>query len=493
MVSNINEMDLIPVHIGLFGHIDAGKTAIARCLTQIVSTAGLDKHHQSQERGITIDLGFTFFQLGKYMVTLVDAPGHADLIRSVVSATKIIDMAIVVIDASKGPQIQTGEHIIIIDLLQISHVLVLLNKSDLVNSSELEKRTQEVKELFRKTRYIDDLRIISVSAKNNHGFDDVRNLLLEYFDSHPIQRLIETYFEFPFDHHFSIKGKGTIITGTVLSGSTKIGEEITLLPMNQKYRIKSIQKWKKPVQNIQAGDRCGIAIGGLSPDAIHRGSFATNKPFIFQKGQIILVNVNMTEYFNQNCEFGQQITAIHNMSSMNAKIYPVDELIWENQEVYIPKLNTSIYKSFNAILWLEDNEYFKAADPILLMRLDLSPKRLRVMGLCHYIHSLSQPICFYKEKIKIGKVKNPLYSNKSAIVSNLAQSKEGAISMLNYKPEYPFIKIISPFGSKGNLEIEYDPKFFTKSNLQPHPMVDMEVVVRIYRPIILDPNKSYTI
>jgi selenocysteine-specific elongation factor len=124
------QLSPIPIHIGIMGHIDAGKTSVARALSELISTAGLDKHSQSKDRGITIDLGFTFFPLDEFMVTLVDAPGHADLIRSVVSGANIIDMAFVVVDAVKGPQVQTGEHLVILDVMQIPKVFILLNKID---------------------------------------------------------------------------------------------------------------------------------------------------------------------------------------------------------------------------------------------------------------------------------------------------------------------------------------------------------------------------
>jgi len=109
----------VPVHIGLLGHIDHGKTEVARALSEIVSTAGLDKHPQAQERGISIDLGFTSFHLDGYLVTLVDAPGHAELIRSVVAGANIIDAAILGVAADEGPKIQTGEHIIILQSFAI--------------------------------------------------------------------------------------------------------------------------------------------------------------------------------------------------------------------------------------------------------------------------------------------------------------------------------------------------------------------------------------
>jgi selenocysteine-specific elongation factor len=120
-----------PVHLGLFGHIDSGKTAVAAVLSEFISTAGNDAHPQSKERGITIDLGFTSFVLDEYLITLVDGPGHADLIKISASSVEIIDCALIVIDITKGPQIQTGEHIIMIESLNINDIIVILNKIDL--------------------------------------------------------------------------------------------------------------------------------------------------------------------------------------------------------------------------------------------------------------------------------------------------------------------------------------------------------------------------
>ena len=116
--------ELVPVHVGLMGHIDHGKTALATALSEKVSTAGLDKHPQAQKRGITIDLGFTMFRLDKYLVTLVDAPGHADLIRSVVAGSNIIDAAILVVAADEGPKIQTGEHLVVLQMMGVESLVV---------------------------------------------------------------------------------------------------------------------------------------------------------------------------------------------------------------------------------------------------------------------------------------------------------------------------------------------------------------------------------
>jgi selenocysteine-specific elongation factor len=140
--------DKIPIHIGLFGHIDSGKTKIASVLSQIISTAGIDAHPQSRERGITIDLGFTSFILNNYLITLVDGPGHADLIKISASSVEIIDCALCVIDINKGPQIQTGEHLIMIESLKIDKIIVVLNKIDLFSGS-ITKEIEKTRDFFR--------------------------------------------------------------------------------------------------------------------------------------------------------------------------------------------------------------------------------------------------------------------------------------------------------------------------------------------------------
>ena len=180
--------DKIPVHIGLFGHIDSGKTRIAAVLSEIISTAGIDAHPQSKERGITIDLGFTSFLLNKYLVTLVDGPGHADLIKISASSVEIIDCAIVVIDINKGPQVQTGEHLIMIDSLKIKNIIVILNKIDLFQG-DLEEEIENTREFFGSTAFGSNIPIFAVSAKNEIGFEELRQGILKTIESFEIKSL----------------------------------------------------------------------------------------------------------------------------------------------------------------------------------------------------------------------------------------------------------------------------------------------------------------
>src|SRR5271157_567405 len=259
----------IPINVGLLGHVDSGKTAIARCLTEIVSTAGLDAHPQSQKRGITIDLGFSFFSLGDYIVTLVDAPGHADLIRSVVSSANIIDAAILVIDGTQGPQIQTGEHLVILESFAIKDIFIAINKVDLLAPEELQLMIDKVKQIVSNTTYAKDAPILPVSAKTGEGIEELKSQLLDRF--HPPARDTDAPFRVVIDHHFPVKGHGTVLTGTILAGTLKVGDTFVIEPVDIAGKVKSLQFAKSDVPRVSAGQRVGIAVSNVDPDRLYRG------------------------------------------------------------------------------------------------------------------------------------------------------------------------------------------------------------------------------
>ncbi|MCK4779234.1 MAG: selenocysteine-specific translation elongation factor, partial [Candidatus Lokiarchaeota archaeon] len=296
----------IPVHIGLFGHIDSGKTAIAEVLSEIISTAGLDAHPQSKERGITIDLGFTSFILDNYLITLVDGPGHADLIKISASSVEIIDCALVVIDINKGPQVQTGEHLILIESLNIKRIIVVINKIDLF-SKNIDKELNRVREFFRSTTFGYNVPIFAVSAKERVGFEDLKSGILETIKSLHIERHTKGDIIIPIDHHFPIKGIGAILTGTILSGILKVNQNLEVLPVKTSGRVKSIQIFHQNVDIANAGDRVGINIKGLDLKKIYRGCYATNNPNAFDYCSMIEVKVNNNKLFKPKTGFGTQI------------------------------------------------------------------------------------------------------------------------------------------------------------------------------------------
>jgi selenocysteine-specific elongation factor len=477
---------MIPIHIGLLGHVDAGKTSIARKLTEVVSTAGLDKHPQSKERGITIDLGFTFFQLQEYMITLVDAPGHADLIQSVVSAANIIDIAFIVIDATRGPQVQTGEHLIILDLFHIPKVYALINKIDAVDENQLEKVRRQTLAMFNDTQYKENGEIFLVSAQLNQGFDEIKNSLIQYLNDYPPHRDRSSPFKFLFDHHFAKKGQGTILTGNVLNGSAHVGDNIIILPPEIKTKIKSIQKAKQASDIAEAGDRAGIGVSELNPTEIFRGCIAVKDKSPFIKTEILMVHVFHTLLFKHGCVFGQQITINHGMMVLSGRIFPFITEIVDNEQYRMRlDLDPSI-QEYDAIIWLEHPEFIEIEDKILLSRLDLPPTTLRIMGIANITQSVKEDIEFTKIKVKQGRVKNAAYSDHSVIVEGLAASVEGARTMLNKICDPPFGKILSTFGSKGNVEVE-----FIANETYSVAEVGQSVKLKIRKEYSLDKKASY--
>jgi selenocysteine-specific elongation factor len=479
----MDNLELIPVHVGLMGHIDAGKTSVARCLSEIVSTAGLDAHSQAQKRGITIDLGFTFFQMKNYIVTLVDAPGHADLIKSVFSAANIIDTAIIVVDAVEGPQVQTGEHLVVLDLIGIPFLFVVINKIDIANQVQLENTEHKIQSILNRTRFKDNYTISSVSSKNNAGFDTLKEKLVDFFEQKKIIRQIQNPLIYLIDHHFVKKGQGAIFTGTTIGGTAKVGDPIIILPLNVKTKIKSIEKMKKSSATISAGDRCGIAVQDVDITQIKRGCIATNQPEFFLHGQIIDTLISQYSLFNHSTKFGEQITVNHRMQSLTGRIFPYTQMASSGSINRFALENISDQKEYKAIIWLESEEFFMTGDDLLLSRLDLPPKTLRIMGTAKIQMLISPPIRMAKIKIKRGLVKNPSYSAKSVVVEGLAQSLIGAQRIVNSVANPPFSKITSTFGQNGNVIVDV---------LAPHKCEKgEEVFLKIVKDFELDFSKSY--
>ena len=434
----------IPIHIGLFGHIDSGKTAIAEVLSEIISTAGLDAHPQSKERGITIDLGFTSFLLDKYLITLVDGPGHADLIKISASSVEIIDCALVVIDINKGPQIQTGEHLILIESLKINKIIVVVNKIDIF-SGPIDEELKKIREFFGSTSFGYDVPIFAVSAKEKVGFEELKNGILETINSLQIERNTKGDIIIPIDHHFPIKGMGTILTGTILSGILKVNQNLEVLPVKTSGRVKSIQIFRQNVDSANAGDRVGINIKGLDLKKIYRGCYATNNPNAFDYCNVFEVKVNNNKLFKPKTGFGTQIHITIGMVTTTGNVYPFYDL--DGKLIQTTASNKS--RGFRAIILLKEKVLIRKEKHIMLLsRLDLPPTTLRILGSAELLKIYEEPPVFYKYKTKKGTIKNPDHP-QGIVCFGLAQSATGAKKIVGKSLEPPFTKILDTFGTKG--------------------------------------------
>lgn len=262
------------VNVAIVGHVDSGKTSVAKLLSTTASTACFDKSPQSQQRGITLDLGFSSFQLpgaDAPLVTLVDCPGHASLFRSVLGGAQIIDAFILVLDALKGIQTQTAECLVLAEIIA-KPLVVLLNKTDLLPDvhalSALEKRIGRTLEALS----LKDVLLVRCSTVSPHApqsREGIMRALKTALPSRPA-RSAKGSFLMAVDHCFAIKGQGTIATGTILRGAVSVGDAVEVAVRKCECRVKSLQSFRRPVCTASQGDRIGLCLPGLDPAGVER-------------------------------------------------------------------------------------------------------------------------------------------------------------------------------------------------------------------------------
>eukprot|EP00762_Andalucia_godoyi_P004513 ANDGO_05199.mRNA.1 Selenocysteine-specific elongation factor len=356
------------VNVGVLGHVDSGKTSLAKALSTIGSTASFDKSPQSQERGITLDLGFsavhTTLGLSReaangdaaatgrreeeetrpLQFTLVDCPGHASLIRTIMGGAQIIDFMMLVVDAGKGIQTQTAECMVIGEILQRPQ-LIVLNKVDVFDGPDADEKAKKIagmsaklKRAFSGLSMFRSAKIIPVSAKTGEGIavllDEMKRMVL----SGSIHRVIpglewlslstkkeggaekeeagqgggassstsEDEFLFAVDHCFSIKGQGSVVTGTVLFGRVKLGQSVHFPELQLDRKVKSMQIFKKPVQDAVLGDRVAICVTNMDASAMERGLVCSPAGFVSKVG-VCVARVKKVKFHKRNIDTGDKL------------------------------------------------------------------------------------------------------------------------------------------------------------------------------------------
>ena len=253
--------------MGTAGHVDHGKTALIKALTGI----DCDTHKQEKERGITINLGFSHLDLPSgTSIGIIDVPGHKNLIKTMVAGAFGIDFVLLVIAADSGIMPQTIEHLNIIEMLGVKKGIIALTKIDLVDEETLELAELEIIEYLEGSS-LENAPIVSVSSVTGQGLNE----LIEHIAS-IIPEISEkekgSFFRMYIDRIFNITGIGYVVTGSVMNGEAKTGQELFLLPgSRKKTKIKSIERHGKQVKNIFCGDRAAINLSGLKIDDFKRG------------------------------------------------------------------------------------------------------------------------------------------------------------------------------------------------------------------------------
>ena len=256
--------------MGTAGHVDHGKTALIKRLTGVDT----DRLKEEKERGITIELGFASLTLpGGRTLGVVDVPGHERFVRNMVAGAAGIDLVVLVIAADEGVMPQTREHLHICTLLGIRKGFVALTKIDMVDEEWLELVREDVRMFLRGT-FLEDAPVVPVSSLTGAGFPELLLIIGKTADE--VEEGADVgLFRLPVDRVFTIKGFGTVVTGTLVSGKVGTGEEVEISPFGLRARVRGIQVHNRTVETAEAGQRTAINLQGIDREMVERGHVLT--------------------------------------------------------------------------------------------------------------------------------------------------------------------------------------------------------------------------
>ncbi|PAK83473.1 elongation factor Tu [Lentilactobacillus parakefiri] len=301
------------VNIGTIGHIDHGKTTLTAAITKVLAARGLAKAEdyadidaapEERERGITINTAHVEYETEKRHYAHIDAPGHADYIKNMITGAAQMDGAILVVAATDGPMPQTREHILLAHQVGVDYIVVFLNKTDLVDDDELVDLVEmEVRELLSEYDYPgDDIPVLRGSAlKALEGDKEQEQVILDLMDV--VDEYIPTPerddskpFLMPVEDVFTITGRGTVASGRIDRGTVKVGDEVEIVGLNDeplKSTVTGLEMFRKTLDQGQAGDNVGVLLRGIDRDQVVRGqvlaapgSIQTHKKF---EGQVYIL------------------------------------------------------------------------------------------------------------------------------------------------------------------------------------------------------------
>ena len=281
------------VNIGTIGHVDHGKTTLSAAITTTLAKRvpselnvakgylDIDNAPEEAKRGVTINISHLEYETEKRHYAHIDAPGHADYIKNMITGAAQMDGAILVVAATDGPMPQTREHILLAKQVNVPKIIVALNKADMVDDPELLDLVEmEVRDLLTKYGYDgDNTPVIRVSAlkalEGDEKWQDAIMELMNTVDSYipdPVRDL-DKPFLMPIEDVFSISGRGTVVTGRIESGKVHVGDEVEIVGLRdlQKSTVTGVEMFRKQLDEGQAGDNVGVLLRGIEKDAVERG------------------------------------------------------------------------------------------------------------------------------------------------------------------------------------------------------------------------------
>lgn len=277
------------VNVGTIGHVDHGKTTLTAAITKVLADKGtasfkaydqIDKAPEEKARGITINVTHVEYETANRHYAHIDAPGHADYIKNMITGAAQMDGAILVVSAADGPMPQTREHILLAKQVGVPKIVVFLNKADMVDDPSLIELVQEeLKDLLKKYEYDANspmivgsaLKAIEGDAASVKAIEDLMDAVDTWIDT-PVREL-DKPFLMPIEDVFSIKGRGTVVTGRIERGKVNLNEEVEIVGIKDttKSVVTGVEMFNKQMQEGQAGDNVGLLLRGIERDAVERG------------------------------------------------------------------------------------------------------------------------------------------------------------------------------------------------------------------------------
>jgi selenocysteine-specific elongation factor len=288
--------------LGTAGHIDHGKTALVRALTGVDT----DRLAEEKARGITIDLGFAELVAGDVRFGVVDVPGHEGFVRNMLAGATGMDVVLLVVAADEGVMPQTREHLAIVELLGVRRVVVALTKADLVEEEWLELAEEDVRDLLSGTPYA-EAPVIPTSAETGAGLEDLRELLSQEGEESRAAGEEDVVF-LPVDRAFTVRGTGTVVTGTLWTGRIPTGERIRVLPRGVEARVRGLQVHGSDAPEAGPGSRVALALTGeaADPEAAGRGQAVVTLPE-WEPSRMLIVRLRVLPDSQWKLEDGQRV------------------------------------------------------------------------------------------------------------------------------------------------------------------------------------------
>jgi len=324
----------VNITLGTAGHIDHGKTALVKCLTGCET----DRLKEEQERGMSIDLGYAPCYLGRVQVGIVDVPGHAHFVKTMVAGATGMDGVILVVAADDGVMPQTREHLDILTLLGVRHGLVALTKIDRVGPDHLELVRSDLENFLHGT-FLESAPVVPLSNVTGEGYDRFQDALHALVESIRPKR-IDGVFRIPVDRAFTAQGYGTIVAGIPVCGSARVGDEVVVLPHNLPGRIKRIEVYGRASDTLVAGQCAAVNVGHWESHAIGRGDTVT-LPGYFGPETHFVCKLRLLPREKLRLKHASEVKFHTGTSEVNAVIYALEERELQGGGEYLVELKTN--------------------------------------------------------------------------------------------------------------------------------------------------------